>query len=108
MKLNSTTLSGMARRRRLAHELEAGATGAIAGAILGAAAGPPGMVAGAVLGGMAGTLTGAVLDSESSRQAAHARALDAEIGVSGGDLGARRPEPPPTRSKRPPPWRGVR
>jgi phage tail tape-measure protein len=77
-----------AEKTRLAHEAEAGASGALAGGILGAAAGPAGIVAGAIIGGAVGTIVGAVLESESSRQASHSRTLDAQIGVSEGDLGA--------------------
>lgn len=84
----SKSASRKGRMRRLAHEVEGTASGALAGAVFGAAAGPPGVVAGAVIGGVAGTIAGAILDGESSRQAKRTRELDAEIGVSGGDLGA--------------------
>jgi phage tail tape-measure protein len=76
------------KEQRIAHEAEAGASGALAGAVFGAAAGPAGIVAGAIIGGVAGALTGAVLDSEAARAEAHERELDAEIGTSEGDLGA--------------------
>ncbi len=75
-------------KHRMAHEAEGAASGAVAGGVVGAAAGPPGMVAGAIIGGVAGAIAGAVLDRESSRQASHTRELDAQIGVSEGDLGA--------------------
>jgi hypothetical protein len=74
--------------KRLVHEAEGGASGALAGAVLGAAAGPPGIIAGAIIGGVAGVITGAVLDAESSRETSHERDLDAQIGVTEGDLGA--------------------
>jgi|SRR5580698_3831162 hypothetical protein len=83
--------------KRVAHEAEGGLSGAVAGAVLGAAAGPPGVVAGAILGGVAGALGGAVLDAESSRQAAHTRELDEEIGVVGGEIGAPNLKHPPSR-----------
>ncbi len=77
-----------AAKRRLFHEAEGTASGALAGAVVGAAAGPPGIVAGVVLGAAAGRLTGQALDNESARKAARTRELDAEIGVSEGELGA--------------------
>jgi hypothetical protein len=79
---------GRTSGRCIAHEVEGGASGALAGAAFGAAAGLPGMVAGAVMGGIAGALSGVALDIESLRQTARTRALDAEIGVSEGELGA--------------------
>ena len=81
--------------RRVAHEAEGAASGMLAGAVVGAAAGPPGVVAGTILGGFAGAITGAALDNESRRQAAHTRELDAEIGVSEGDIGVATLEHPP-------------
>jgi outer membrane lipoprotein SlyB len=75
-------------RRRIEHEAEAGASGALVGAVVGASAGPPGALAGAIIGGVAGALAGAVMDQESSAREQRTRELDAEIGVSGGDLGA--------------------
>jgi phage tail tape-measure protein len=86
-----------ASRHRFAHEAEGAAAGALAGAALGSAAGPPGIAAGAVIGGVAGVISGAVLDSESSRQASRLRELDAQIGVSEGDLGAPNLEHPPAK-----------
>ena len=76
------------RKWRALHEAEGATSGMIAGAVIGANAGPPGMVAGAIIGGLAGVVAGAVLDNEASRQEIHTRELDAEIGVSGGDMGA--------------------
>jgi phage tail tape-measure protein len=86
-----------AGKRRIAREAEGGASGALAGAVLGAGAGPPGMVAGAIIGGVAGTITGAVLDSESARRASRTRELDAEIGVTKGELGAPNLAHPPAK-----------
>jgi phage tail tape-measure protein len=88
---------GTRAERHIAHEAEGGASGALAGAVLGAAAGPPGMVAGAIIGGVAGAITAAVLDGESSRQASRERALDAQIGVGEGELGAPNLEHPPAK-----------
>jgi phage tail tape-measure protein len=86
------------RNRRIAHEAEGLASGALAGAVVGAAAGPPGMVAGAVIGAVAGALTGAAMDDESFREDDRERDLDAQIGVSGGDLGAPNLAHPPEKS----------
>jgi phage tail tape-measure protein len=83
--------------QRIAHEAEGAAAGALAGAALGSAAGPPGIAAGAVIGGVAGVISGAVLDSESSRQISRSRELDAQIGVSEGDLGAPNLKHPPAK-----------
>jgi phage tail tape-measure protein len=87
-KLKDKSTGNKTDHHRIAHEAEAAASGAVAGSVVGAAAGPPGMVAGAIIGGVAGAIAGAVLDGESSRQASHTRELDAEIGVSEGELGA--------------------
>jgi hypothetical protein len=80
---------------RLAHEVEGAVSGALAGATFGGIAGPPGAVAGAMIGGAAGAIIGAVLDTEDSRKADHTRTLDAEIGASGGEMGAANLEHPP-------------
>jgi hypothetical protein len=97
-KKKSKAESGKVSKRRLAHEAEGGASGALAGAAFGMVAGPPGMIAGAVIGGVAGALTGAVLDSEGARKSSRTRTLDAEIGVSGGEMGAPNLEHPPAKS----------
>lgn len=86
------------KKQRLVHEAEGGASGALAGAVLGAGAGPPGIVAGALIGGLAGAVTGVALDRESARQSARTRLLDAQIGVSEGDLGAPNLEHLPART----------
>jgi hypothetical protein len=80
--------SGNAGKRRVAHEAEGGAAAAVAGAVVGAGAGPAGIVAGTIIGAVAGALAGAAMDTESARQAARVRELDAQIGVSEGELGA--------------------
>jgi phage tail tape-measure protein len=96
-KKKSKGVSGKAGKGRVVHEAEGGASGALAGAVLGAGAGPPGIVAGAIIGGVVGTLAGAALDSESSRKSSRTRELDAEIGVSKGELGAPNLEHPPAK-----------
>jgi hypothetical protein len=87
-KQKKKVVADKTRKKRLAHEAEAGASGALAGAVVGAVAGPPGVVAGAILGGVAGAAAGAALDTESSVRAEHDKELDAQIGVDDGDLGA--------------------
>jgi len=87
-----------ARKHRIAHQAEGGASGALAGVVLGAGAGPPGMVAGAIVGGMLGAIAGSVLDSASLTRASHALKLDAQIGVSQGDLGAPNLEHPAAKT----------
>lgn len=62
-------------------------SGVAAGVAGGAVAGPPGMVAGAVLGGMVGAAAVVAIDQTAAATRAHDEALDADIGVIGGDLG---------------------
>ena len=85
--------------RRVEHAVEGGGLGAVAGALIGSMTGPPGAVAGAIIGGVAGTMAGVVLDREATRRAARTRELDAEIGVSEGDMGAPNLEHPPSRRR---------
>jgi outer membrane lipoprotein SlyB len=74
------------------HGGEVGAiAGEVAGGVLGSAAGPAGAIAGMVMGAAAGALVGEVLDRENVRAHGHDEELDAEIGVSRGDLGSVRP-----------------
>ncbi len=105
MKFNrkSKDPRGKTGKRHIAHEVESGASGVIAGAALGAGAGPPGVVAGAIVGGVVGAVAGVVLDRESSRRLEHMRELDEEIGVMGGDLGAPNLEHPPATTGAPSP-----
>ncbi len=82
---------------RIAHEMEAAGSGAVAGAAFGSIAGPPGMVTGAVLGGAVAAVVAAVLDNEDSRKVARTRELDREIGITDGEIGASNlAHPPPT------------
>jgi hypothetical protein len=84
---------------RPAHTLgaEAGTiAGEVAGALVGSIAGPPGAIAGMVVGAAVGALAGEVMDEEAERTSRHDHELDDAIGVTRGDLGARRtPLPPP-------------
>ena len=75
-----------ARKHR--HEAGGGVIGALGGAGMGAlVAGPPGAAAGAVIGAAVGTLSAWAADANAEDLAATERRLDAEIGVSEGDLG---------------------
>lgn len=65
-------------------------TGAATGAVAGAMGGPPGVVVGGTIGATIGALTGAVLERELHAADVHDRALDDDIGVTRGDLGARK------------------
>jgi hypothetical protein len=62
--------------------------GAICGAVIGAIAGPPGIAAGSALGAAMGAAAGAAMFAADHAEAEHDRALDNEIGVTSGDLGA--------------------
>jgi hypothetical protein len=84
-------------KEHLEHEAEAGAAGAIIGAVLGSIAGPPGAAVGAVLGAAAGALTGNAIDSGKAADTTEETKLDGEIGVSGGELGAPNLEHPPAK-----------
>jgi hypothetical protein len=81
----------------LMREIEGGAAGLVAGAIVGAAAGPPGVVAGAMLGAAAGTTAGFALDIAVRTEEQRTRELDAEIGVTAGSLGAPNLAHPPAK-----------
>jgi hypothetical protein len=80
-----------------ANEAVGAAGGAIAGGILGSIAGPPGVAAGALLGGIAGAITEAALENGAADDATRARELDAELGISGGDIGAKSLRHPPAK-----------
>ena len=70
--------------------------GALGGAGLGAlAAGPPGALVGALIGAAAGASAGWAHESATLERAQRERQLDAEIGVSGGDIGVSGLEHPP-------------
>ena|SRR5579872_3553710 len=62
--------------------------GAAAGAAVGVAAGPAGAAAGAIVGGSIGAAVGVAEEQDALRRAAHDAALDEEVGVLGGELGA--------------------
>ena len=82
---------------RALHEAEGGAAGAIAGAVIGAVAGPPGAVVGALVGAGVGALAGLAADSGAAESDAKDAALDLEIGVSEGELGAPNLKHPPAK-----------
>jgi hypothetical protein len=58
-------------------------------------AGPPGAVAGAVIGGIVGALASAAVQNDGYDMAEHDAELDAELGISEGDIGAPNLEHPP-------------
>jgi hypothetical protein len=69
-------------------ELAGAAAGAAIGSAVGVFCGPAGVLAGALFGAAVGALAGRT-SKEADRQAEkNDAALDAEIGVSGGDMGA--------------------
>lgn len=85
-----------ARRHRF--EAAGGALGALGGAGLGAlAAGPPGAILGALIGAAAGASAGFAHESATLEKAQHERELDAQIGVSGGDIGVPGLKHPPVK-----------
>ncbi|HVH46915.1 MAG TPA: hemerythrin domain-containing protein [Labilithrix sp.] len=70
--------------------LEASAlAGAATGAAVGVIGGPPGIILGGAIGTAMGLLAGSALELANERAGAHDRALDDDIGVTAGDLGAR-------------------
>jgi phage tail tape-measure protein len=83
--------TGLERARNTEHVLVDVGTvcGAVTGAVAGLVGGPPGVIAGTAIGAALGAAAGEVLDRESHRQDMKERALDTEIGVIYGDLGAR-------------------
>ncbi len=91
-----TAQDDLARRTR-EHEAIGAVAGAAAGGIAGALAGPPGMVAGAVVGGAVGALGALALQRTDEEEEATRRRLDAELGISGGDIGAPNLVHPPAR-----------
>jgi outer membrane lipoprotein SlyB len=90
--------SSVAAVHRIEHEAEGGALGVIGGAVMGSVAGLPGALAGAVIGGIAGAMAGGAVDSESGDDTARTKKLDAEIGVTEGDIGAPNLDHPPGRA----------
>jgi hypothetical protein len=68
--------------------VEFGVIFALAGTVLGAMAGPPGLVGGAIVGGVLGMFTALAYGSQAERHAAHDARLDADLGISEGDIGA--------------------
>jgi len=83
--------------KRHEHEAAGAAAGALAGAAMGAIAGPPGAIAGAVIGAIAGAATEMALENDAEWKAVENRALDADIGVSGGEMGAPNLKHPPAK-----------
>jgi phage tail tape-measure protein len=91
MTKGSKTNSRADSKKKWGHrerEAGGGVAGALAGAAVGAIAGPPGVAVGAVLGAVAGSLAEFAIERDSAANEAENDKLDAEIGVSGGELGA--------------------
>lgn len=82
---------------RAAHGAVGAAGGALTGGILGSIAGPPGVAAGVILGGIAGAVTEVALEKGAAEDAAHEQELDAQLGVNGGDIGAKNLRHPPAK-----------
>jgi phage tail tape-measure protein len=76
------------KREHREREAGGGVAGALAGAALGAIAGPPGVAVGAVLGAVAGSIAEVTIERNSAAKQTENDKLDAQIGVSGGELGA--------------------
>ncbi len=91
----STTDRKTSPVRRHLREAAGGAAGALSGAALGAMAGPPGAITGAVIGGIVGALASAAVQSEAFDIADRDHELDAELGITEGDIGAPNLEHPP-------------
>jgi hypothetical protein len=100
MNANQTepgNFAGVGSRRRL-HQVQGGAVGALSGAGLGlVAGGPAGAIAGVIIGGGLGALTAWAIDANSAEARWHDRQLDADIGVTDGDLGSPNLEHPPAK-----------
>jgi hypothetical protein len=86
-----------ARKKELTREAAGAVAGATVGATLGAMAGPPGIAAGAAIGAVAGAMAESAVGRARDKTAKDDAQLDAEIGVSGGDLGAPNLLHPPAR-----------
>lgn len=94
MTINASGDAAAARRHGF--EAAGGALGALGGAGLGLlAAGPPGALVGALIGAAAGASAGWAHESATVEEAQREHKLDAEIGVSGGELGVPGLEHPP-------------
>ena len=84
----------------LGHPLEAtvGTLGAVSGAGLGAiAGGPAGAIVGGIIGAAMGATTGWAADEHTVEEIEADKALDEEIGVTKGDVGAPNLKHPPAR-----------
>jgi phage tail tape-measure protein len=83
----------------IALEVGEGAVGAVAGAAIGAVAGPPGAIVGAIIGAAVGAIAGRTGSHEDHLKDDVDQALDKDIGVTSGDIGAPGLEHPPTKSQ---------
>jgi hypothetical protein len=79
-------------------EATVGALGALSGAGMGAlAAGPAGAVAGAIIGAAMGATTGWAADENTVETLEREKALDDEVGITSGPIGAPNLEHPPAK-----------
>jgi hypothetical protein len=100
MSANEREQLGLARAasRRQLHRVQGGMVGGLTGAGLGLlAGGPVGAIAGLAIGGAVGALTAWALDANAVEAAWHDQQLDADIGVTNGDLGSPNLEHPPAK-----------
>lgn len=96
LEKSTATLEKKLRRQKSIPVIGGAATGALAGAALGAFAGPPGAVIGAALGAAVGMGAGAASRRGDEQNEAADTALDRELGVIGGEIGAPNLAHPPS------------
>ncbi len=76
------------KRVEVAIATASGASMAAVGAAIGSIAGPPGAIAGAMVGAAIGAATSVAMEREQHRESRRVDAIDREIGVTSGPLGA--------------------
>lgn len=81
----------------IAAETASVVSGMLVGATMGAMAGPIGAAGGAIAGGLIAGAAAAAASMGNTDEQRHDEELDAEIGVSGGNLGEAKPNRPPAR-----------
>jgi hypothetical protein len=95
MKTSKKHGSAKKTEAHIVRDTEGVAAAMVVGGVVGAIAGPPGIVAGAIIGGAVGAVAAVALEGNADREETRERKLDAEIGVSGGELGAPNLKHPP-------------
>ena len=96
-KAQHSVSGAKALKNEVKREAVAAVAGAAVGATAGAVAGPPGAMAGAAIGAVAGALAERAMELDEEERAAENAKLDAEIGVTKGELGAPNLKHPPSR-----------